>query len=77
MKFIKDLLSENSDVSMMRLMCLIVCCTACYIAITKRADELGIISILLTTAFGSKIAQKGIEVKAQTDKKEDSNVNSR
>lgn len=59
--FLKNLLSENSEVSMMRLMCLIVCCTACYIAVTKRADELGVISVLLGTAFSSKIAQKKIE----------------
>jgi len=49
---------------MVRVMALVVCLTACYIALTKGPDETGVISVLLTTAFGAKVVQKHIEVKS-------------
>jgi hypothetical protein len=60
----RNLFSENGAVSMVRVMALVVCLTACYIALTKGPDETGVISVLLTTAFGAKVVQKHIEVKS-------------
>lgn len=61
MQFIKDLFSESSSVSMMRLMALITCLTACYLALTH--GEVGVITALLVAAFGGKVGQKVVEGK--------------
>lgn len=63
-EFLNKLFAESSGVSMLRVMSFLVCITACYISITKRADELGVISVLLSTAFGGKVLQKGLELNA-------------
>ena len=63
MKFIKDLLSERSNASMMRLMSFIVCITACYIAIRDGQQSFGLVGVLLSTSFGAKVGQKFAEKK--------------
>lgn len=61
MQFIKDLFSENSNVSMMRVMAFITCMTACYLAVSH--GEVGVITALLVAAFGGKVGQKVVEQK--------------
>lgn len=61
-KLLKDLFSENGNTSLMRLMSLMVCCTGCFLALVKGPEELGVITVLLTTAFTGKVLQKRIEV---------------
>lgn len=61
--FILNMFSETGNVSMTRVMSLIVCITACYIAFKKGSEDLGVVTVLLTTAFGAKVMQKSIEVK--------------
>jgi len=63
MKFVKDLFSESSNASMMRFMCFIVCVTACYVAIFKGQDSVGLVATLLASAFGGKGLQKFAEKK--------------
>lgn len=57
-KILIELFGESSNISMMRLMAFIVVLTACYLALSKGPEELGVISILLATGFGGKVAQK-------------------
>jgi len=66
MRFLKDLFSESSQVSMVRVMSFSVVMTACYLALSKGPDELGVISVLLSTGFAGKIIQKNIETKGIT-----------
>jgi len=67
-QFFLNLFSDSGSVSMVRLMSLMVCLAACYIALTKGPEELGMVSVLLATAFGGKVAQKAIEVKGSDAK---------
>jgi len=62
-EFLGNLFSESSKISMLRLMSFIVCLTGCYLAISKGPEELGVISVLLGTAFTGKVVQKSIENK--------------
>lgn len=55
------LFSESSEISMMRVMSFIVVCTACYLAITGQEAVVGIVSVLLGTAFTGKVVQKSLE----------------
>ena len=64
MQFLSNLFSESGSVSMTRLMSFIVVMTACYLAITKGPEELGVIATLLGTGFGGKVAQKFAEGKS-------------
>lgn len=61
--WLQQLFSEQGDVSLLRVMALIVCITACYIAIAKGDTEVAVVSVLLGTAFGGKVAQKALEVR--------------
>lgn len=56
-KFIIDLFSESSNISAMRVMCMLCCLTGCYLAV-KDPSNIGIVSILLGSAFGGKVFQK-------------------
>lgn len=62
-KILGDLFGESSNISMMRLMSFIVVMAACYLALSKGPEELGVITALLTTGFGGKVAQKFSETK--------------
>jgi hypothetical protein len=70
MSFIRDLLSEKSPLSTLRAMSIACCISACLIAfygVYKQYDSTGIATIcgvFLTAAFGGKVAQKNIELKA-------------
>lgn len=70
-RWFKGLFSESGDVSMLRVMSLIVCITACYSAIAKGPDDLGVVTILLTSAFGAKVGQKIVEGRGNVDRKQD------
>jgi len=59
-QFIKDLFSENSSVSMMRLMALISLLIGGYLAIKGKDTS---VVIFVTAAFGGKVIQKQIETK--------------
>lgn len=61
--FFREMLSDTGNVSLMRVMSLIVCLAACYLALSKGPEELGVVSVLLASAFGGKAAQKIIEVR--------------
>lgn len=58
MSFIKSLFSENSDVSMMRLMSLISLIIGAYLALKGHDNS---VSIFVYAAFGGKAVQKYIE----------------
>lgn len=59
----KELFSESSGLSMMRVMTFIICLTACYLSLTKGPEELGVITTLLASAIGGKAAQKVVEMR--------------
>ena len=61
MKFFLDLLSDKSDVSMMRFLSLIVVIVACYVALTKGDENINTIIALLSSGFGGKFLQKVVE----------------
>lgn len=63
LSWIKSLFSEDSSVSMMRVMSFICCLTACKLALDKGPDEISVIIALLGAAFGGKVSQKMLEVK--------------
>ncbi len=70
MKFIKSLLSEKGDISMVRVMSLICCFAALGIAIhgiNRNVIDYSGLSMLCGTflgaAFAGKVAQKSIEAK--------------
>lgn len=65
MKWLKSLFSEEGSVSMVRLMALISLLTGCYLAIIGR--DTGIVSIFVTSAFGSKIMQKHLELRVPSE----------
>ena len=71
MNFLKSLFGESSEVSMVRVMSFMVVCTACYLALSKGPDELGVIMALLGTGFGGKVAQKVIENSKSVSRPED------
>lgn len=58
---LKSLFSENSEISMIRVMTFIVTCTACFLAISGKESVIGIVGVLLGTAFTGKVAQKSLE----------------
>jgi Na+(H+)/acetate symporter ActP len=57
-QFIKDLFSENSSVSMMRLMSLVSLLIGGYLAIKGKDAS---VIVFVTAAFGGKVIQKQIE----------------
>lgn len=63
-KWLWALFSENGSVSMLRVMSLIVCLSGCYLAIARGDEEIGMVSVLLGTAFGAKLGQKIVETKS-------------
>ena len=63
MKFIRDLLSEKGDVSMMRVMALISLCVAAGLAIA--GHDIGSVMVFITAAFGGKVGQKALENKGK------------
>jgi multisubunit Na+/H+ antiporter MnhG subunit len=69
-KFFYDLFGEASSLSMVRVESLIVVTTACYLALSKGPESLGVISILLTTGFGAKVIQKSIELSGRKEDKD-------
>ena len=77
MKWFKNLFSENSDVSMMRVMSFVCCVCACKLALTKGPEEVSVIVTLLSSAFGGKVIQKGIELKKVEGVKEDDGTETR
>jgi uncharacterized membrane protein AbrB (regulator of aidB expression) len=68
-KFIYNLLSESGRVSSTRFMSIIVCITACFIAIWCTVNnitdltDISLITVLLSTSFTLKIKQKNVEKK--------------
>ena len=72
MKFLREILSNKSDVSSMRLMAIIALLLAGYIAIRgleTHADLSGLSMLcgaFLAAAFGGKAIQKNIEVNAKS-----------
>ena len=65
MKLLKQLFSENSSVSMVRLMSLISLCVGAYLAIRGQDS---CVAIFVGAAFGGKISQKYIEVQGNKSK---------
>ena len=69
MKFINNLLSDNGLISSTRFMSILVCLTACFIAVWSSVNRIStlnditLITALLTTAFTLKYKQKKVEVK--------------
>jgi hypothetical protein len=59
-KFLLAMFSENSTVSMMRVMCLTALLIAGYLALKGQNES---VAIFVTAAFGGKAAQKYIELK--------------
>lgn len=61
MKFIKQLFSENSDVSMVRFMALTSLCIGGYLAIIGKDTS---VVVFVGGAFAAKVSQKFIETKS-------------
>lgn len=59
MKVLKALFSENSDVSMMRVLSLISLLIGAYLALEGHDTS---VAVFVLAAFGGKAAQKAIEV---------------
>jgi len=59
-RFLLAMFSENSQVSMMRVMCLLALLIAGYLALKGQNNS---VPIFVTAAFGGKAAQKYIELK--------------
>lgn len=68
MKLIRDLLSQHSDVSMMRLMCFMAMSAAIALAFMGKDNS---ILVFVGAAMGGKVAQKHIEVNGVTETKEE------
>ncbi len=58
-KFLKALFSENSDISMMRVLSLISLLIGGYLAVTGHDTS---VAVFVISAFGGKAVQKAIEV---------------
>ena len=59
--WIQTLFSENSSVSLMRVMSFLT--LVCGLRVALTTGDVALVSVLLGTAFGGKVAQKVIEVK--------------
>lgn len=66
MKWLKALLSENGDVSSMRVMAIICVLTGCYLAI-KDSTAVGMVATLLGSGMGGKALQKHAEAKTSDE----------
>ena len=62
MNWIKDMFSESSDVSMMRVMSLMSLIIGAYLALTGHDTS---VSVFVYAAFGGKAVQKYIEAKKE------------
>lgn len=60
MQFIKDLFSDDSGASMMRVMALISLLVGAYLAIIGKDSS---VAIFVTSAFSAKLIQKHIETR--------------
>jgi hypothetical protein len=73
LKFLKDILSEKSPISSMRLMAFVALLISGYVAIRgleTHADLSGLAMLcgtFLACAFGGKVAQKSVEVKSASN----------
>lgn len=65
-QWLKALFSEHGSVSATRVMSMITCITACYLAL-KDPTAVGMVGTLLATGLGAKVGQKFAETK-QDDK---------
>lgn len=59
MKYIRELFGEKGDLSCVRVMSFMTCCTGLYLALTH--GDVSTIGVLLGTAFGGKVAQRFAE----------------
>jgi len=59
MKFLKALFSENSDISMMRMLSLISLGEGAYLALIGHDAS---VSVFVISAFGGKCLQKAVEI---------------
>jgi hypothetical protein len=59
-QFLKDLFSDSSNVSMMRVLCFIALMLAGYLALSGHDTS---VPAFVTAAFGGKVAQKFAEIK--------------
>jgi len=64
MKWIKSLFSEDSDVSMVRVMALLSLCFGAYLALEGKDTSVG---IFVGGAFAAKVSQKFIETRKSTE----------
>jgi len=64
MSFLKDLFSESSDMSMMRLLSLISLLVGAYLALKGHDTS---VPTFVYAAFGGKVFQKYIETKSSKD----------
>jgi Na+(H+)/acetate symporter ActP len=60
--FLRDLFSENSSVSMMRVMSLIALVIGGYLALQGKNDTVG---IFVGAAFSGKVLQKAVELNSK------------
>jgi len=60
MSFLKSLLNEKGDVSMMRFLALISLLIGGYLAVTGKDTS---VTIFVLAAFGGKVSQKYVETK--------------
>lgn len=63
--FVLSMLSKSDNVSLMRVMSLMCCSSACYLALSKGPEEVMVIATLLGTAFTGKVAQKALEMRGK------------